>query len=109
MTDLVEKIYKIFNRLCSHRLISESELKYFTYNFKKASNLGKFYFLPKIPKRLANVSGEPIISNCGTPRENVSDDLDFLLKLVMQDDWSYIKDSKKYKITRFYIKNKTFR
>ena len=34
LTGLVEKSNKIFNRLCSHRLISESELKYFTYNFK---------------------------------------------------------------------------
>ena len=44
LTDLVEKRNKIFNRLCSHRLISESESKYFTYNFKKATNPGKLYF-----------------------------------------------------------------
>ena len=47
LTGLVENSNKIFNCLCSHRLISESELKYFTYNFKKATNLGKLYFLPK--------------------------------------------------------------
>ena len=57
LTGLVEKSNKIFNRLCSHILISESELRYFTYNFKKAINLGKLYFLPKIHKRLANVPG----------------------------------------------------
>ena len=83
LTDLVEKSNKIFNRLCSHRLISESELKYFTYNFKKATNLGKLFFLPKIHKRLANVPGRPVISNCGTPTEKVSEYSDFLLKPVM--------------------------
>ena len=93
LTGLVEKSNKIFNRLCSHRMISESELKYLTYNFKKATNLGKLYFLPKIHKRLANVPGRPFISNCGTPTEKVSEYLDFLLKLVMQDGWSYVKDT----------------
>ena len=93
LTGLVEKSNRIFNRLRSHGLISESELKYFTYNFKKATNLGKFYFLPKIHKRLANVPGRPVISDCGTLTEKVSEYLDFLLKPVMQDGWSYIKDT----------------
>ena len=104
LTGLVEKSNRIFNRLCRHRLISESELKYFTYNFKKATNLGKFYFLPKIHKRLANVPGRPVISNCGTPAEKVSEYLDFLLKPVMQDGWSYIKDTGDFqKIKRFRV------
>ena len=93
LTDLVEKSNKVFNRLYSHRLMSESELKYFTYNFQKATNLGRLCFLPKIHKRLANVPGRPVISNCGTPPEKVSKYLDFLLKPVMQDAWSYIKDT----------------
>ena len=84
LTGSVEKSNKIFNRSCSHRLLSQSELKYLTYNFKKATNFGKLYFLPKIHKRLAN---------CDTPTEKVSEYLDFLLKLVMQDGWSYIKDT----------------
>ena len=46
-TNPVAKSNKIFKRLCSHKLISEKELKYFTYNFKKVANLGKLYFLPK--------------------------------------------------------------
>ena len=87
------KSNKIFNRLCSHRLISVNELKYFTCNFKKATNLGKLYFLPKIRKRLPNVPGRPVISNCGTPTEKVSEYLDFLLKPVMQDGWPYVKDT----------------
>ena len=93
LTGLVKKSNKVFNRLRSHRLISETELKYFTYNFKKAANLWKLYFLPKIHKKLANVPGRPVISNCGTPSEKVFGYLDFLLKPVMQDDWSYIKNT----------------
>ena len=93
LTGLVEKRNNIFNCLCSHRLISESELKYFTYNFKKATNLDKVYFLPKIHRRLANILGRPVISNCVTPTEKVSEYPDFLLKPVMQDGWSYIKDN----------------
>ena len=50
LTGLVEKSNKILNPLCSYRLISESELKYFTYNFKKRTNIGKLYFLPKYTK-----------------------------------------------------------
>ena len=78
--------------MCSHKLISEKELKYFTYNFKKATKLGKLYFLPKIHKRLSAVPGRPVISNYGTPTE-VSEYLDYILKPIMQDSWSYIKDS----------------
>ena len=80
LTNLVEKSNKVFNRLRSHKLISESELKYFTYNFKKETNLGKRYFLPKIHKRLANVQEVSFISTCCTPIEKASEYLDFLLQ-----------------------------
>ena len=36
---LVERSNKIFTGLCNHKLISEKELEYFTYSFKKATNL----------------------------------------------------------------------
>ena len=42
-------------------------MKYFLYDYKNATNLGKLYFLPKIHKKLFNVPGRPVISNCGTP------------------------------------------
>ena len=93
LTGLVAKSNKIFKRLCRHNLISEKELKYFTYNFKKATNLGKLYFLPKIHKRLSAVPGRPVISNCGTPTEKVAEYLDYILKPLMQESWSYIEDS----------------
>ena len=51
------------------------------------------YLLPKIHKRLHNVPGRPVISNCGSPTEKCSEFLDHHLKPIMQKGWSYIKDS----------------
>ena len=93
LTSLVERSNKIFNRLCSLELIYEKELKYSTYSFKKATNLGKLYFLPNIHKGLSSVPSIPVISNCGTLTEKVSEYLDQILKPVMQESWSYIDDS----------------
>ena len=55
LIDLVERSNKTFKRLCSHKLISEKDLKYFTCNFKKTTNLRKLNFLPKTHKRLSAV------------------------------------------------------
>ena len=77
--------------------ILDNNLKYFTYEFKKVTNLGKFYFLPKIHKHLENVPGRSIISNCGALTEKASEFLDSHLKSVMQNGASYIKDSNDFK------------
>ena len=53
-----------------------SSPEYFTYEYKKAYNLGKLYMLPKIHKRLFNVPGRPVISNCRMTTEKVSEFLD---------------------------------
>ena len=63
------------------------------YSFKNASCLGKMYLLPKINKRLYNVPGRPLISNCGTPTENMSEFLDHHLQPVMKGGKSYVKDT----------------
>ena len=42
---------------------------------------------------MESVPGRPVISNCGTSTEKVSEFLDSQLKPVMQSSWSYIKDS----------------
>ena len=77
--------------------ISDKTLKYFTYEFKKATNLGKFSILPKIYKRLENVPGRLIISNCGAPTDEASEFLDFHLQSIMQNGTSSIKDSNDFK------------
>ena len=68
-------------------------MKYFLYDYKNTTNLGKLYFLHKIHKKPLNVSACPVISNCGTPMEKASEFLDYQLKPVMQSSWSCTKDS----------------
>ena len=97
LCELVDKSNSSFKELKRMMCISDKTLKYFTCEFKKATNLGKFYLLPKLHKRLENIPGKPIISNCGAPTEKVSEFLDFHLKSIMQNGGSYIKDSKDFK------------
>ena len=93
LSHLVASSNKIFKSLERKGAISEKEMKYFLYDYKNATNLGKLYFLTKIHKKLFNVPGRPIISNCGTPTEKASKFLDHHLRPVIQSSWSYIKDS----------------
>ena len=93
LSQLTERSNKCFKRLYNKKLISEEELKYFSYNFKNTRCLGKMYLLPKIHKRLNNVPGVPVISNCGTPTEKLSEFLDHRLQPVMKAGKSDIKDA----------------
>ena len=52
-----------------------------------------YIFLPKINKRLGAFLGRPVISNCGTTTDKLSEYLDYILKLIMQNRWFNIKDS----------------
>ena len=72
-------------------MINEKELKYFSYNFKNTSSLGKIYLLPKIHKMLNDVPGHPVVSNCVTPTEKLSEFLDHHLQPIMKAGKSYIK------------------
>ena len=100
LVNLVEQGDKKFENLQRKSLIQETEKNYFKFNFKKATNLGKLYLLPKIHKGLSNVPGRPAILNCGTPTENVSEFLDHQLQPIMKQGNSYIEDSRKYKSYR---------
>ena len=51
LVDLPEKSNKIFKKLLNKKVVTEKKLKYFTYNFKNASWLGKMYLFTKIHKR----------------------------------------------------------
>ena len=92
LQDLAEKSSGIFKGSKQKGKIAEKQLKCFTIEHEKASNLGKMYFHPKIHKRLYNVPWRPVILNCGTLTEKASGFLDKQLKEVMQNGWSYIKD-----------------
>ena len=63
------------------------------------------YLLPKIHKKLCDVPGRSVISNCGTPTEKASEFLDNQIKEVMQNGWSYIKDSNDFIKKIKYLKN----
>ena len=86
LVKLVEKSNSIFQSLRKRKLITEEELKYFTYKYKKATNFGKMYLLPKIHKRLVNVPGR-------TPTEKASEFIDHHLQPIMKSGTSYIKDT----------------
>ena len=89
-TSIVETSNKIFQNLKAKGKISDKQ-NIFRINIKKLLILVNS--LPKIHKRLANIPGRPVISNCGTPTETASEFLDHHLKPVMQKGESYIKDS----------------
>ena len=55
------------------------------YEKKKVCDLGKMFLLPKLHKRLSNLLGWPVISDCEMPNEKVSECLDNHLKPVMQN------------------------
>ena len=92
MQELAKASNRLFKNLKKKGCIAVKELEYFSIEFKKATNLGKTYQLPKIHKSLFDVPRRPVISNCGTSRENVSEFLDHVLKPVMQQSRPYIKD-----------------
>ena len=93
LSDLMDKSNRILKSFYTCKFITEKEVKYFSYDFKKTSNVDKFYLLPKIHEQLFNLPGRPGISSYGTPKEKASEFLDFYLKPLMQSGWSYILDS----------------
>ena len=62
LSQLVDCNNRFFKNLKMKVHITEKELKYFSYEFKKSCNLGKLYVLPKIHKNLKNVLGRPVIN-----------------------------------------------
>ena len=63
------------------------------YFLVKDPKFARFYLLTKIHKRLHNVPGRPIISNCGFYTENISSFLDHHLQPIAQKVNSFIKDT----------------
>ena len=80
---------QLFQNLKSNGKISDKLLKYFTYGYKKVSNLGNFIFYLRFTRDCIVF----LISNCGTSTEKDFEFLDYHLKPIMQKGKSYIKDS----------------
>ena len=83
-------IKSVLGKILNRRDISDETLDYFLMNKPK---LGRFYFLPKIHKRLYNVPGRPVISSSSYFTENFSSFLDFHLKPLAQKVKSCMQDT----------------
>ena len=70
--------------------LSNDKLNYFLV---KDPKFARFYLLPKIHKRLHNVPGRSVISNCEFYTENISSFLNHHLQPIAQKVNSFIKDT----------------
>ena len=87
---LESTIFTALNKIRARGDLSADNLEYF---FNKDPKFARFYLLPKIHKRLHNVPGRPVISNCGYYTENISSFLEYHLKPLARKVESYIKDT----------------
>jgi len=87
---LINTIKRYFLSVRGRGDISSQTLDYFMVNNPR---LGRFYLLPKIHKRLFDVPGRPVISNCGYYTENISAFVDHHLQPLAKCVKSYIKDT----------------
>ena len=71
----------------------------------KDPKFARFHLLPKIYKRLDNVPGPPVISNCRFYAENISAFLDFHLQPLAREVKSYIKDTNDFLKTLHSLTN----
>ena len=76
-------------QVCEQAL-SDKEAEYLQV---RDSKLVRFYLLPKIHKGLSDVVGRPVISNCGTATEHISEFLDFHLNPLGSKTKSFVKDT----------------
>ena len=67
LENLVKNSNAKFHSLFQRKLIDKKSYEYLKYPTLGETNLGKMYLLPKIHKRLSNVPGRAVISNCGAP------------------------------------------
>ena len=83
----------IFNALNKIRARGDLSADNLEYLFNKDPKFARFFLLPKIHKRLHNVPGRPVISNCGYYTENISSFLDYHLQPLAKKVESHIKDT----------------
>ena len=69
--NFVLKSNKIVANLERKNIIQESKNNYSQLLFQKATNVAKFYLLPKSYKNLSKFPGHPVILNCGIVQEKI--------------------------------------
>ena len=87
---LISTIHRTIKNIRKRGDLKKETIKHFEV---KDPKLARFCLLPKMHKRLNNVPGRPVISNCGYYTENMSAFLDFHLQPLAQAVKSYIKDT----------------
>ena len=87
---LVRTIIKSLEKIRKRGNLSQDTLDYFLV---KDPKFARFCVLPKVHKRLYDVPGRPVISNCSFYTENIFSFLDFHLQPLAQKVKSYIKDT----------------
>ena len=87
---LVNTLMKALEKIRLRGDLPKNTLDYFLV---KDPKFARFYLLPKIHKRLHDVPGRPVISNCGYYTENISSFVDYHLQPLAQKVKSYIKDT----------------
>ena len=87
---LIDTIHRAVEKIRKTGDLSANNIKYFMV---KDPTFAGFYLLPKIHMRLENVSGRPVISNCGFYTKNISAFLDFHFQPLAREVKSYIKDT----------------
>ena len=87
---LISTIHKAIEKIRKRGDLDADTIKYFMV---KDPKFARFYLLPKIHKRLHDVPGRPVISNCNYYTENISSSLDFHLQPLPGGVKSYIKDT----------------
>lgn len=93
LSKISEASNEMFSSLKRGDFFTERQMKYFTCELKKATFFGKLHLLLKIHKRLHNVPGRSVNSNCGSAIENYSEFLNHYLENIMHKGWPYVKDS----------------
>ena len=87
---LISTIHEAIEKIRKRGNLNADTIKYFML---KDPKFARFYLLPKIHKRLHDVLGRPVISNCGYYTENISSFLDFHSQPLAKEVKSYIKDT----------------
>ena len=87
---LISTIHTTLEKIRKRGDLKKENIQYFKV---KDPKFASFYLLPKIHKRLYDIPGRPVISNCGYYTENISAILDFHLQPLAQAVKSYIKDT----------------
>ena len=93
-SSILNNIMRALEKIRIRGDLPNDALNYFLVKDLKFDN---FYLLPKIDKRLDNVPGRPIISNCGFYTENISSFLGHHLRPISQKVNLFIKDLRKIK------------